>query len=139
MSTTDARSEWSKVKPQFADSHARLSDDGDEPTLELRPIYTRTIQNSHDLRSATMSTDDFLTPYINAFKAKMEARIAMGFFVGFVLQNLQYTFGIFTVGLLGSCVVILPAYPSYNSHPVKWLPAVDPVEKKEAGESKKDL
>lgn len=46
----------------------------------------------------------------------------IAFIVGFVLQSLRITFGIVAAGTLVCCIVTVPPYSSYNSHPVKWLP-----------------
>ncbi|KAK4698614.1 signal peptidase complex subunit 1, partial [Phenoliferia sp. Uapishka_3] len=85
---------------------------------------------------------DDLQPYINAIKNYFDARIdfagqeqteklarsiiwsftGIAFIVGFFAQSLRITFGIFSAGVVLTLVLILPAYPAYNSHPVKWLP-----------------
>ncbi|ORY62865.1 microsomal signal peptidase 12 kDa subunit-domain-containing protein [Leucosporidium creatinivorum] len=50
---------------------------------------------------------------------------ALSFIVGLVLQSLKVSVGIFSLGFLGCCAVVLPSYPSYNAHPVAWLPKLD--------------
>lgn len=48
---------------------------------------------------------------------------AISFIVGFVLQDIKLAL---YVGLLGTAltfVVVVPPWPFFNNHPVKWLPA----------------
>ena len=84
--------------------------------------------------------------------------------MGFFLQSLTVAFAIFSVGIILTLVVrpslaenecacwvlmtlrrpqlILPAYPAYNSHPIKWLPKISTgqtdVSKAVVQETKKD-
>ncbi|KAL8286814.1 hypothetical protein RQP46_004342 [Phenoliferia psychrophenolica] len=88
--------------------------------------------------------DELLQPYINGIKNYFEARIdfagqeqaeklarsilwsfaGIGFIAGFFAQSLTVTFVIFSLGIVLTLLLILPAYPAYNSHPVKWLPSL---------------
>lgn len=48
---------------------------------------------------------------------------AISFIVGFALQDIKLAL---YVGLLGTAltfVVVVPPWPFFNNHPVKWLPA----------------
>ncbi|SPN98319.1 related to microsomal signal peptidase 12 kDa subunit [Cephalotrichum gorgonifer] len=48
---------------------------------------------------------------------------AISFIVGFLLQDIKLAL---YVGLLGTAltfVVVVPPWPFFNKHPVKWLPA----------------
>ncbi|KIK64111.1 hypothetical protein GYMLUDRAFT_40362 [Collybiopsis luxurians FD-317 M1] len=47
---------------------------------------------------------------------------ALSFVLGFALQSLKITFGLLGTSSIVLCVIVLPAWPMYNSHPVKWLP-----------------
>ncbi|GBE85797.1 microsomal signal peptidase subunit [Sparassis latifolia] len=47
------------------------------------------------------------------------------FLLGFALQSLQVTFGIFALSVIVLCLVVLPHWPVYNRHPVQWLPVKD--------------
>lgn len=51
----------------------------------------------------------------------------ISFIVGFALQSLQVTFGIFSAGSIALVLLIVPPWPIYNSHPVQWLPALPPT------------
>jgi len=55
----------------------------------------------------------------------------LAFLLGFALQNLLVTCGVFAVGLLITALVVIPSWPMYNSHPVNWLSTTD-IEKKKA-------
>lgn len=77
-------------------------------------------------------------------------RQVIAFVIGFVVQSLRVTFGIFTVGVLSCCFVrpissschslekrpdeglgmkvVLPPWDRYNSHPVNWLPDLESEE-----------
>ncbi|KZT30221.1 microsomal signal peptidase 12 kDa subunit [Neolentinus lepideus HHB14362 ss-1] len=45
----------------------------------------------------------------------------ISFIVGFALQSLQVTFGLFSLGTVILALSVLPPWPVYNSHPVSWL------------------
>ncbi|KIP07611.1 hypothetical protein PHLGIDRAFT_89347 [Phlebiopsis gigantea 11061_1 CR5-6] len=53
------------------------------------------------------------------------AATIISFIVGLALQSLRATFGIFSVTIIVLSLVIVPPWPIYNKHPVKWLPAKD--------------
>jgi len=83
------------------------------------------------------------TAIIDALKERLEGRIdfqgqklvddivrialiassVISFVLGFVLQSLSVTFGAFGLSTLVLCLVVLPPWPIYNQHPVKWLSA----------------
>jgi len=46
----------------------------------------------------------------------------LSFFIGFALQSLQTTFALFGASILVLALLIVPPWPIYNAHPVKWLP-----------------
>jgi len=46
----------------------------------------------------------------------------LSFLIGFALQSLQATFVLFGASTLVLALVIVPPWPVYNAHPVKWLP-----------------
>ncbi|KAI0049112.1 microsomal signal peptidase subunit, partial [Auriscalpium vulgare] len=48
---------------------------------------------------------------------------AVSFVLGFTLQSLSVTFGIFGLGVALLLVAVIPPWPPYNKHPVQWLPA----------------
>ncbi|KAF9233904.1 microsomal signal peptidase 12kDa subunit [Melanogaster broomeanus] len=45
------------------------------------------------------------------------------FVLGFALGSLRVTMGTFALSTLVLSLVVLPPWPMYNKHPVKWLPA----------------
>jgi len=47
----------------------------------------------------------------------------LSFLAGFILQSLQATFVLFGGSVLVLTLVIVPPWPAYNTHPVKWLPS----------------
>jgi len=47
----------------------------------------------------------------------------IGFAVGFALQNLLVTLGIFGAGFVTALAVVVPPWPMFNEHPIAWLPA----------------
>ncbi|KAF9005152.1 microsomal signal peptidase 12 kDa subunit-domain-containing protein [Cyathus striatus] len=51
------------------------------------------------------------------------ATTIVSFIVGFALQSLSVTFGIFGVSTLVLALVVVPPWPMFNKHPVKWLEA----------------
>ncbi|CAG8580113.1 14340_t:CDS:2 [Ambispora leptoticha] len=44
-----------------------------------------------------------------------------GFLIGFQLQSLLLTFQIFAGGVALAALFVLPPWPFYNSHPIRWL------------------
>ncbi|KAI8977806.1 microsomal signal peptidase subunit [Trametes punicea] len=48
---------------------------------------------------------------------------AVSFVAGFALQSLRVTFGLFASSVVLLSIVVIPPWPIYNRHPVKWLPA----------------
>ncbi|QSL65352.1 hypothetical protein MERGE_002662 [Pneumocystis wakefieldiae] len=40
--------------------------------------------------------------------------------IGFLRQNLIITLFIFVLGIVTSLLVIVPPWPIYNTHPIKW-------------------
>ncbi|GAA5985403.1 hypothetical protein JCM5350_007754 [Sporobolomyces pararoseus] len=49
----------------------------------------------------------------------------IAFLVGLVLQSLQALLIIFALGFFLCLAVTAPSYPSYNQHPIKWLPTLN--------------
>ncbi|CAG8588749.1 10762_t:CDS:2 [Funneliformis caledonium] len=60
----------------------------------------------------------------------------IGFVVGFLLQDILLTFQIFAGGIIITAILVLPSYPIYNQHPVKWLPPIQIENKHETPEQK---
>ncbi|TFK27273.1 microsomal signal peptidase 12 kDa subunit [Coprinopsis marcescibilis] len=56
-------------------------------------------------------------------KTVLIAGAVVSFIAGFAAQNLRVTFGLYAVIVLILAVVVLPPWPMFNQHPVKWLPA----------------
>ncbi|KAI0263594.1 microsomal signal peptidase subunit [Gloeopeniophorella convolvens] len=54
----------------------------------------------------------------------------VAFFAGLATQSLSVTWGIFGAGVLVLLVAVVPPWPMFNRHPVKWLPAKETKEKK---------
>ncbi|TFK70982.1 microsomal signal peptidase 12 kDa subunit [Pluteus cervinus] len=48
----------------------------------------------------------------------------LSFVVGFSLQSLSATFGIFGGSTLLLALAVIPPWPMYNRHPVQWLPVI---------------
>ncbi|GAA5969959.1 hypothetical protein JCM3765_002323 [Sporobolomyces pararoseus] len=59
---------------------------------------------------------------------------AIAFLVGVVLQSLQVLLIIFAIGFLLCLAVTAPSYPSYNQHPINWLPTLNKYGLAEEGE-----
>jgi len=55
-------------------------------------------------------------------KIVLVATTIVSFILGFALQDLRVTFGILTLSTVTLTLVVLPAWPMFNRHPVKWLP-----------------
>ncbi|KAF7986946.1 hypothetical protein HWV62_12761 [Athelia sp. TMB] len=49
----------------------------------------------------------------------------VSFIAGFATQSLSVTFGLFGGASAVLALVVLPPWPMFNQHPVKWLPAVE--------------
>jgi len=47
---------------------------------------------------------------------------ALGWIIGFILQNLTYTVYIGLVGSVLAVFVAVPPWPLYNRHALRWLP-----------------
>ncbi|KAF8470204.1 microsomal signal peptidase 12 kDa subunit-domain-containing protein [Kalaharituber pfeilii] len=47
----------------------------------------------------------------------------VGWIVGFVLQDVSYIVYIGLAGSLLAVLVVIPPWPIYNKHPLRWLPA----------------
>jgi len=56
-------------------------------------------------------------------RVTLGAATILAFGMGFALQDLRVTFGIIGVVTLALALVLLPPWPMFNKHPVKWLPA----------------
>ncbi|KAF9496875.1 microsomal signal peptidase 12 kDa subunit [Pleurotus eryngii] len=53
----------------------------------------------------------------------LTASTIASFITGFALQSLSLTFGTMGLSVVVLAVAIIPPWPAYRSHPVKWLPA----------------
>ncbi|KAJ3735541.1 microsomal signal peptidase 12 kDa subunit-domain-containing protein [Lentinula guzmanii] len=53
---------------------------------------------------------------------------ALSFALGFALHSLKTSFMLLGSSTVVLCAIVLPAWPMYNKHPVKWLPALKPSE-----------
>ncbi|KAI0631456.1 microsomal signal peptidase subunit, partial [Trametes polyzona] len=51
------------------------------------------------------------------------AATVISFVVGFALQSLRVTFGLFALFVVVLTLVVIPPWPMFNRHPVTWLPA----------------
>ncbi|KAF8057575.1 microsomal signal peptidase 12 kDa subunit-domain-containing protein [Lyophyllum atratum] len=49
----------------------------------------------------------------------------LSFIVGFALQSLSATFALFGASTVLLALIVLPPWPMFNAHPVKWLPVVE--------------
>ncbi|KAF8128713.1 microsomal signal peptidase 12 kDa subunit [Boletus edulis] len=47
----------------------------------------------------------------------------LSFVLGFALQSLRVMMGTFSFSTVALALVVLPPWPAYNRHPVKWQPA----------------
>ncbi|KAH0831164.1 microsomal signal peptidase 12 kDa subunit [Lanmaoa asiatica] len=47
----------------------------------------------------------------------------LSFVLGFALQSLRITMETFALSTVALALVVLPPWPVYNKHPVKWQPA----------------
>jgi len=48
---------------------------------------------------------------------------ALGWIVGFILQDVTYTLYIGLAGSLLAVLAVVPPWPIYNRHSLRWLPA----------------
>ncbi|KAJ7102925.1 microsomal signal peptidase [Mycena epipterygia] len=53
----------------------------------------------------------------------------ISFIIGFALQSLQLTFGIFGTSTVLLALFVLPPWPVFNRHPTEWLPVLPPPKK----------
>ncbi|GAA5940981.1 hypothetical protein JCM10213_008024 [Rhodosporidiobolus nylandii] len=53
------------------------------------------------------------------------AAAAIAFLLGFVLQDLRVTMGVFVAGYLSCLAIAVPPLSAYNANPVKWLAPLD--------------
>jgi hypothetical protein len=49
---------------------------------------------------------------------------AVGFIAGYVQQSFDLTFKFWAVGTALAALLVLPPWPFYSRHPVRWLPQV---------------
>lgn len=47
---------------------------------------------------------------------------ALGYLIGFSTSSILYAFYAFALGSLLVLLVVVPPWPMYNKHEVKWLP-----------------
>ncbi|KIJ51168.1 hypothetical protein M422DRAFT_244360 [Sphaerobolus stellatus SS14] len=47
----------------------------------------------------------------------------ISFLVGVVSQSLRLCFGVFSFATVVLALIVVPPWPLFNKHPVKWLPA----------------
>ncbi|KAI0755621.1 microsomal signal peptidase subunit [Fomes fomentarius] len=47
----------------------------------------------------------------------------VSFVIGFAAQSLQVLFGVFALFVVLLSAAVIPPWPAYRRHPVKWLPA----------------
>ncbi|KAJ7863265.1 microsomal signal peptidase subunit [Mycena leptocephala] len=50
----------------------------------------------------------------------------ISFILGFALQSMQLTLGVFGLSTLMLALVVLPPWPMFNRHPTQWLPVRPP-------------
>ncbi|KDR72879.1 hypothetical protein GALMADRAFT_252206 [Galerina marginata CBS 339.88] len=58
-------------------------------------------------------------------KVALSAAGVVAFCVGFAVQDLRITFGIMGFATVVLALVVIPPWPMFNRHPVKWLPVAD--------------
>ncbi|EIN06533.1 microsomal signal peptidase [Punctularia strigosozonata HHB-11173 SS5] len=58
-------------------------------------------------------------------KVALIALTVVSFIIGFALQSLRITFGVFGIGSLAVMLVVVPPWPSFNRHPVQWLAPIE--------------
>ncbi|TDL18225.1 microsomal signal peptidase subunit [Rickenella mellea] len=54
---------------------------------------------------------------------------ATAFFAGLATQSLRLTFSLLGLATLALALMVVPQWPMYNEHPVKWLPVKDAKKK----------
>ncbi|KAF9950953.1 hypothetical protein BGZ65_006270, partial [Modicella reniformis] len=47
----------------------------------------------------------------------------LGFLIGYLLQDILMSLYIFTVGVVLTALLVIPAWPHFNKDPIKWLPS----------------
>jgi len=53
----------------------------------------------------------------------------VSFLLGFMMESLYVTFITFSCSVIALTLVIVPPWPLYNTHPVKWLPPQEETKK----------
>ncbi|KAI8803647.1 microsomal signal peptidase 12 kDa subunit-domain-containing protein [Cladochytrium replicatum] len=62
----------------------------------------------------------------------------VGLVVGYALQSIRVVFGCLGIGTALSFLLLVPGWPVFNRHPVKWLPKIeDPIEPESDGGAQK--
>ncbi|KAK7682027.1 hypothetical protein QCA50_014991 [Cerrena zonata] len=61
----------------------------------------------------------------NIARFALIAATVISFIIGFALQSLRVTFGTFGGAVIILSLIIIPPWPAYNRHPVKWLPIIE--------------
>jgi len=56
-------------------------------------------------------------------KTVLVASSVVSFILGFALQDMRVTFGTLTLSSVALTLLVLPPWPTFNRHPVKWLAA----------------
>ncbi|KAF8907032.1 microsomal signal peptidase subunit [Gymnopilus junonius] len=56
-------------------------------------------------------------------KVTLSAAGIAAFCAGFALQDLRITFGIIGLAVVTLTLLVVPPWPIFRRHPVKWLPA----------------
>ncbi|KAN0094705.1 Microsomal signal peptidase 12kDa subunit [Tylopilus felleus] len=59
----------------------------------------------------------------NIIRIVLIAGTILSFVLGFALQSLRVTMGTFALSTVVLALVVVPPWPAYNKHPVKWQPA----------------
>ncbi|KAJ7581857.1 microsomal signal peptidase 12kDa subunit [Mycena floridula] len=57
---------------------------------------------------------------VNILRFALTVATFVSFVAGFAMQSLQVTFIIFGASTLGIALLLLPPWPMFNRHPVKW-------------------
>jgi signal peptidase complex subunit 1 len=55
---------------------------------------------------------------------------AIGFLAGYVQADFMLMVYINAVGLALTCLIVLPDWPFFRAHPLKFLPALNPTDEK---------
>ncbi|TFK86946.1 microsomal signal peptidase subunit [Polyporus arcularius HHB13444] len=53
------------------------------------------------------------------------AATVVSFVVGYAAQSLRVLFGVFALFVILLSAAVIPPWPAYRRHPVKWLPVKD--------------